>query len=367
MNQLSPYQVAMSLVPGVGHVIAKQLISYFGSAEKVFSANRNRLLKVPGIGIKTAEAFFDKRIVEKAEEIILKCDKSKVKILYFTEDDYPDRIRQLYDAPVILYAKGNSGLNPSRTMGIVGTRRATWYGKNFVDRIVEDLKAYDVAIISGLAYGIDYHAHVAALRNHMKTIGIMAGGFNHVYPSIHIKTANEMVKTGGLISEYPPDIVPEAHFFPERNRLIAGLSDAVIVVEAAEKGGALITAEYANNYNREVFALPGNINVKYSQGCNNLIKKHKANIITSIRDIEYIMNWEPEGQITEMNEPDWEDLSIPEKKIMEVLKNNANELLIDDLSWKSQIPLNQLASHLLNLEFRGFVKALPGKKFRFLY
>ena len=173
-----------------------------------------------------------------------------------------------------------------------------------------------------------------------------------------------MYRNGGLVTEYGPDIIPEAHFFPERNRIIAGLADAVIIVEAAKKGGALITAEYANNYNREVFAVPGKIGQTYSEGCNNLIRTHKARIYTSVADLEYILNWESAKDISKEKEDDAPNLSIPEKKIINILRNNIEGLVIDELSWKSQIPVNEIASHLLNLEFRGFIKALPGKKFR---
>jgi DNA processing protein len=299
----------------------------------------------------------------KAEEVISKCEKDNISILHYTDVKYPRRLKQLYDAPVILYYKGNADLNPSKAVSIVGTRRITTYGQRITEQIVSDLRNHNTTIISGLAYGVDHLAHTQALRTGLPTIGVIAGGINNIYPSLHIKTANRMLQQGGIIAENEPEIVPEAHFFPERNRIIAGLSDAVIIVEAAKKGGALITAEYANNYNREVFAVPGQIGQYYSTGCNNLIKTHKASIYTGISDIEYILNWEPVNARVEPDINTSVDLSIPEKKIISILQQNLEGFLIDDLSWKSQIPLNQIASHLLNLEFRGYVKALPGKKF----
>ena len=276
---------------------------------------------------------------------------------------HPDRLKQLYDAPNILYYKGNYDLNPPRTVGIVGTRNATSYGMMMVEKIVADLKCHGVIIISGLAYGIDFHAHQESLKNQMPTVGVIAGGLNHLYPALHMKTAFKMMLNGGILTESQPDIIPEAHFFPERNRIIAGLSDVIIVIEAAVKGGALITAEYANNYNRDVFAVPGNTQQNFSEGCNNLIKKHKAHIYTSIHDLEYILNWEPGKTGKTKTVFNMDDYSIPERKIIRVLLDNGKEMLLDELSWKSQIPVNQLASHLLNLEFRGQIKAMPGKKF----
>ncbi|MBS0000685.1 MAG: DNA-processing protein DprA [Cyclobacteriaceae bacterium] len=368
MDQLYIPRVGITLIPGIGNVLAKQLISYCGSAEKVFNTPRNKLLKIPGIGIKIADSIRKSIQLEKAENIVKQCSRSGIRILYFTDQDYPSRLKDLYDSPVILYGKGKGNLNPEKSIGIVGTRRATVYGKSTVEEIIREMKYHNPTIISGLAYGIDYRSHVSALAHDLPTIGVIAGGYRHLYPALHKRTALEMEITGSIISESAPDIIPEAHFFPERNRIIAGMSDVLVVVEAALKGGALITAEYANNYNREVFALPGNIHSRFSEGCNNLIRKHKAHILTSVKDIEYIMNWSREGPPavqTAQKEIDWSDLSIPEKKIIQIFKNSGNEILIDELSWKSQIPVNQLASHLLNLEFRGYIKALPGKKFRF--
>jgi DNA processing protein len=343
--------------------MARQLISYCGAPEKVFFANKRKLLAVPGIGPITANTIINHTVISKAEELLQKCQRHDIQVLHCSDKDYPDRLKQLYDAPNILYYKGNHDLNSPRTIGIVGTRNATTYGKMMVEKIVADLKWHGATIISGLAYGIDFHAHYESLKNQMPTIGVIAGGHNHIYPALHQKSAFKMMSNGGILTESQPDIVPEAHFFPERNRIIAGLSDAIIVIEAAIKGGALITAEYANNYNRDVFAVPGNTQQNYSEGCNNLIKKHKAHIYTSIRDLEYILNWET-GKVRKSKMLlNMDDFSIPERKIIKVLLDNGKEMLLDELSWKSQVPVNQLASHLLNLEFRGQIKAMPGKKF----
>jgi DNA processing protein len=364
MDTSKIYQVAIHLLPGIGNLLARQLISYCGSAEKVFSANKKSLIQIPGIGNKIAYSILRQSTLGQAEVLVKRCLQKNIKILHFTESEYPYRLKEIYDAPDILYFRGRADLNPTRAVSIVGTRRATGYGMSITERIVSDLKKHHVTIISGLAYGIDHIAHKEALRRGLPTLGVIAGGMNNIYPALHIKTADKMYENGGIITEYEPDVMPEAHFFPERNRIIAGLADAVIVVEAAKKGGALITAEFANNYNREVFAIPGQIGQHYSVGCNNLIKSHKASIYTSVEDLEYILNWTPVHQEDRLEKSDWNDLSIPEKKIMDILKQHINGLLIDELSWRSQIPVNQMASHLLNLEFRGYVKAMPGKKFR---
>ncbi len=364
MDQLKIYQVALSLIPGIGNIIAKNLISYCGSAEKIFSASRHKLLTIPGVGSKVADGIKRKDSFLRAEDIIKKCERDHISILFYTDEKFPYRLKELYDSPVILYVKGKGDLNPKKSVGIVGTRQATIYGKSMVDEIVKDLAPHNAAIISGLAYGIDHRSHIAAIRNDLMTIGVIAGGYRNLYPAIHKKTASNIEKNGFILSEYEPSLIPEAHLFPERNRIIAGLSDVLVVIEAAERGGALITAEYANNYNREVFSVPGNIHSKFSEGCNTLIKRHKANILTSVKDIEYIMNWNTIDISPGRPHTDWSDLSLPEKKIMEIFQKNGNEVLIDDLSWKTQIPINQLASHLLNLEFRGYIKSLPGKKFK---
>jgi DNA processing protein len=362
MDTSKIYQVAISLLPGIGNLLARQLISYCGTAENVFSSSKKKLMQIPGIGSKIANSIQHHSTLDAAEVIVSKCRRNNIQILHFSDHSYPQRLKQLYDAPDILYYKGNTELSPPKIISIVGTRRVTSYGRSVTEEIVQNLRKHKVTIISGLAYGVDHIAHQEALNAGLSTIGVIAGGIDNIYPALHIKTARKMYRQGGIITEHAPDIVPEAHFFPERNRIIAGMSDAVIVVETAKKGGALITAEFANNYNREVFAVPGRIGQNFSEGCNNLIKSHKANIFTSVADLEYILNWEsvkPDHSIGFSNA----DLSITERKIIKVLQQNINGIVIDDISWRSQIPINQIASHLLNLEFRGFVKALPGKKF----
>jgi len=360
------YQVALSMVPGVGDIIAKTLVSYCGSASEVFKKTRSQLSKIPGIGIVNAENIHSFKNFSAAESEIKKCEKLNYKILFFTDKDYPKKLKHAPDSPVVLFYKGAADLNEKKTIAIVGTRKSTSYGREFTEKIVEQLKAHQAQIISGLAYGIDICAHKAALKNGMETIGVMASGLDIIYPSSHRGVATDMLDSGGLITEFAIGEKPEAHNFPARNRIIAGMSDAVIVIEAAAKGGALITAEIANSYNRDVFALPGDVGRKFSEGCNNLIKQNKAVILTSIEDIEYVMNWQHEATALGNDEKyyDYSALTPDEKNIIEMLNTVQDGMPIDELSWKSQIPLNKLASILLNLEFSGIIKPLPGKKFK---
>ncbi|MFC2125951.1 DNA-processing protein DprA [Bacteroidota bacterium] len=364
MNQLKLLQVAISLIPGIGNVMAKQLISYCGSAEEVFKANKRKLVKIPGIGEKTAEAVLRKETFNEAERIIKTCEQNNTRIFFYTDKEYPFRLKQVLDAPSIIFFKGNTDLNGKKIVSIVGTRSITQYGKETTEKLISDIKVYNPLIISGLAYGVDIHAHKTSLKYGLSTIAVLGGGIGRIYPSAHMGIVRQMYKSGGLISEYPYDMMAEAHFFPERNRIIAGMSDVVVIVEAAKKGGALITAEYANTYNREVFAIPGNLDHSFSQGCNHLIKTHKAHILTGVKDIEYIMNWEVGVDNDSMSYPDRDDLTDEEAMVIQTFMENGKELMIDDLSWKAQIPVNRIASLLLSLEFKGLIRSLPGKKFK---
>ena len=270
------------------------------------------------------------------------------------------------DCPMVLYTKGQVNLNPNRSVAIVGTRNATEYGKNITKKIIEDISPYHASIISGLAYGVDIEAHKTSLANNLSTIGVLGSSVDQIYPAIHKNTAAQMMENqGGLISEYPPGTVMHPSNFPKRNRIIAGLSDALIVVEAAKKGGALITAEIAYSYNREVFAVPGNLQSTYSEGCNNLIRTMKASIFTGLKDLEEALSWSKEtnGVETKNKNESIQDLDSIEKKIYEILVES-KELEIDQLAFRMEIPLSILASKLLNMEFQGIIRAMPGKKYK---
>jgi DNA processing protein len=365
MNQKTIYDIAIGLIPGIGSSLTRQLVSYCGSTENIFKQTKGKLKKIPGIGEVLAETIINQNILKAAENELLLAEKSSTQILFYTDKKYPERLKHINDAPALLYYKGNADLNARKIIGMVGTRQATDYGKEMVHKILKDLIEHNVLVISGLAYGIDIAAHKAALANDQQTIGVMASGIDIIYPSVHKEVAAKMLGQGGLITENKFGTKPDAPKFPARNRIIAGMCDAIIVAEAAEKGGALITADLANGYDREVFAVPGNLSQKFSEGCNKLIREHKAHIYTGIKDIEYIMNWSPDDRTKE--EPaltlDLSSLNQEEREIIKIL-NGTEGMQIDDLSWKLQIPISKMASTLLSLEFQGLIKGLPGKKFK---
>jgi DNA processing protein len=379
------YQLALNLIPGLGGVIIRQLISYCGSASAVFSSNKARLIRIQGIGDTTAHNILSQRnkVLEEAEQELKWAEKHQVQIIFYTDSNYPERLRRLYDSPALLYYQGAADLNAARSVGIVGTRQASEYGKGMTEEIVQALQKFSPLVISGLAYGIDIAAHRSCLKHQLATVGVMATGSDIIYPSSHQKTAQAMLESGGLLTENRFGTKPDSPRFPARNRIIAGLSDVLIVVEAASKGGALITAEYANNYHKEVFAVPGDVHRSSSVGCNRLIHQNKAAIYTGIQDIEELVNWgEPEGAhsrpVSASHSPsttgtahkqgqktflaDSLTFTGEESQVIALLRTR-HEMLMDDLSWQTQIPVSRLASLLLSLEFQGVIKALPGKKF----
>ncbi len=359
------YQLALILAEGVGDITIRQLISYCGSAENVLKANIGKLVKIPGIQETTARKILKKENLVLAEKQLQLAEKQKVSLLFYLDENYPERLKSQYDAPAFLYYKGNCDLNQTKIIGIVGTRNASEYGRKITEEIVRDFQSQNVLIVSGLAYGIDIAAHKASLKYGMATVGVMASGLDFMYPAAHQKTADLMCQSGGILSEHSFGRKPDPRFFPARNRIIAGMSDAIIVVEAAAKGGALITAEYANNYHKEVFAVPGNIGTNTSEGCNLLIKNNKAQIYTSANDIIEALNWD---LLSKENKPqpapkmDISQFSDDEAQVISILREKG-EIQIDELAWVSQLHMNKLASLLLNLEFQGIVKSMAGKKY----
>lgn len=363
MPEAKLFQLALTLVPGLGDILVKTLISYVGSAQQVFDTPLNKLTKVPGIGSSTARAIkkFDLKGAEKELERLSAKD---VKLHFYTDSSYPKRLKNIYDAPALIYFSGNADLNHSKILAIVGTRNATNHGKAFVKEFVRDLSTQNIIIVSGLAYGIDIEAHKAALKYNIPTIGVIASGLDIIYPQVHTKYANRMLEDGGLLTEYPLKTKLDPARFPARNRIIAGMADATVVIEAASKGGALITADLASGYDREVFAIPGRWDDEFSAGCNHIIKNNMAQSITSAQDLEYYMQWAADEDQSEISIAlSKEDFSSEEWNVISTIKESGNDVHIDELSWKSQIQIGQLASILLNLEFRGIVNSIAGKKY----
>jgi DNA processing protein len=359
------YQLALILSDGIGDITIRQLISYCGSAENVIKANLGKLIKIPGIQETTARKILDKNNLILAEKQLQIAEKEKAKLLFYLDEEYPERLKRNYDSPAFLYYKGNIDLNQTKIVGIVGTRNASEYGKRTTEDIVRDFQNHNVLIVSGLAYGIDIAAHKASLKYGLPTIGVMASGLDFMYPAVHKKTADLMCQNGGILSEQSFGRQPSPKFFPARNRIIAGMSDVIIVVEAAAKGGALITAEFANNYHKEVFAVPGNVGAATSEGCNLLIKNNKAQIFTSVKDIIEGMNWDinqPKTNIIKSPSFDLSAFTDDEAQVISILREKG-EIQIDELAWISQLHMNKLASLLLNLEFQGIVKSMAGKKY----
>jgi DNA processing protein len=354
--------LSLHFIPGVGDFLVKQLVSYCGSAEQVFKTPKGKLLKIPGVGEVSAEAIKNGKSFHEAELELLKAEKEGTEILFFTDKKYPQRLKSIEDAPSLLYFKGNHNLNPTKTVGIVGTRQATEYGKLMVEKICRELVPHRPLVISGLAYGIDIHAHKQALHNGLATIGVMGSGIDIIYPAAHKETARKMIGNGGLLTENHFGTKPDAHNFPARNRIIAGLCDALIVVEAADKGGALITADIANSYNKDVFAVPGNVGSQYSEGCNKLIKTNRANLFNSVKDLEYIMNWTSDSP-SEVHTIEFSSFEPDEQIVLNILMSAKGPMMVDELSLRSSLPPSTLASILLTLEFKNAVKALPGKMF----
>lgn len=365
MNEELLYNIAITQLQGIGDVTAKKLIAYCGSSKEVFNEKKALLEKIPSIGNINANKIIQTKTeaLAIAEEELKFIKKNEIKPLFYLEENYPKRLLHCEDGPVLLYTKGDINFNNSKVVSIVGTRKATDYGKEFCDKIVEQLVPHNPLIISGLAYGIDLYSHKAAINNKLQTAAVMAHGLDRIYPAMHRSVAKQMLEHGGLISDYKSGTNPDRENFPKRNRIVAGLSDLTIVIESSKKGGSLITAYLANDYNRDVFALPGRLSDSQSEGCNNLIKNHKAALIQSVKDIEYVMGWEINKKVIPQQHQLFIELS-PEEKIITELLAQQDKTPIDNLSLQAKMPMSKTASLLLNLEFSGVVKSLPGKLYK---
>ncbi|WP_207508831.1 DNA-processing protein DprA [Telluribacter humicola] len=347
----------------------RQLISYCGGATNVFKADYKKLIKIPGIGDKAARIILQKQGVELAQKEWIRCQKEGVRLYFYTDSDYPRRLKPLYDSPMVLYSQGKMELNAHRTVGIVGTRQVTDYGKTITESIIRDLVPYHPLVVSGLAYGVDITAHRACLKHQIPTVGVMASGVDVIYPAVHRRTAQDMQQNGGILTENPIGTKPDSKRFPARNRIIAGLSDVTIVVESTRKGGSLITVEYAQNYHREVYAVPGPLTSPQSEGCHQLIKDNKAAVFTTVDEMAEALGWKRGKQpepTTQTNTPEpnhiFEGFTQEEGQVLSLLKRQG-DMQLDELSWQSGIHLGKLATLLLNLEFQGMVRSLPGKKY----
>ncbi len=361
------HRVALSIVPGVGIYSARQLITYCGSVEQIFNTPAGKLKKIPGIRDQIATSLKDPQLFQKAESIITQCQKQGINIVFITDLLYPKRLKEIEDAPIILYTKGNIESDRNKTVAVVGTRKATSYGKQCLEKLLQELIPWNPVVVSGLAYGIDITAHKICLDLGLRTIGVLGSGIQRIYPSLHQQIATNMCEQGGLISEYAPNIKPEMYHFPARNRIIAGLCEGVIVAEAGEKGGALITAQLANSYHREVMAIPGNLNIATSIGCNNLIKNNQAHLLTSGQEVAELLNWDIESSgHSKFKLKDLEllaSISEAERQLYDWIEKEET-IQLDDLAWKSGFNISQTANLVLQLEMSGLIQMLPGKKIK---
>ena len=357
------YQIAITLIPGIGDISGKKFIAYCGSAEAVFKETKKTLEKINGMREVTVDALCSpKDLLKRAEQEVEFIEKNGIKPLFYLDSDYPRRLLQCDDSPMMLYFKGNTNLNACRVVAVVGTRNITDYGKENCIQLVNDLVDDHVLIVSGLAYGADTTAHRTAVKTGIPTVGVLGNGFQQIYPAANKKLASEMLANGGLLTECMSGTLPDRENFPRRNRIIAGMADAVIVVESALKGGSLITADLANSYNRDVFAFPGRIKDIYSQGCNYLIRTNRAHLMESVANLRYVMRWE-HRQTDEHQTALFRELTKEEKLIMDCFIGKI-VVNLDDLIVNTGLPTTKLASLLLNLEFDGIVMALPGKRYQ---
>ena len=367
-DQLLKYKIAVGLIPGIGSVTAKKLIAYTGGIEGVFSEKKGKLQKIPGIGNVLAENIVNCKALERAGKEIEFIEKFHIGYSFYLDDDYPERLKNCEDSPIMLYYKGNPSFNSKRILSIVGTRNATEYGRTCCERLIEDLKnrGHELVIVSGLAYGVDICAHRAALKYGFETFAVLGHGLGTLYPAVHKATAKEIIAHGALVSDFVSDTMPDRNNFVKRNRLIAGMADATLVVESGLKGGALITADLAQSYNRDVLAFPGRVGDAYSLGCNWLIKTNKAALVESALDIEYHLGWDSPQKPVEAHQTSlFVEMTEDEQRIVKAF-NGDKELPIDIISVRSEMPVGLVSAQLLSLEFAGKVKSLPGKMYRLL-
>ena len=359
------HRIALTFIKNIGPTLAKSMFFHFGDEELIFKASKTKLMQIPGIGEKRYLDINFKAALDRAAEELNYIEKNNITPIFYNDPAYPKRLKNCIDSPILLYAKGNFNLNPRHVVSIVGTRRATEYGKLLCKQLVEELQQYNVLIVSGLALGIDTHAHKESMKQGLQTVGVLGHSFDTMYPAQNRSIAEKMQENGGILTEYPSGTIPDRENFPQRNRIVAGMADATVVVEAGIKGGALITAEIANSYNRDVYAFPGRIDDEYSEGCNFLIRHNKAGLLTCAADLAYSLGWEKidDGRtaVEQLSLP--MDLSNDERVILDIIYQHKTPLAIDELTLKANMPMSQLAMNLLNMEMQGFIRSLPGKTY----
>lgn len=362
IDQELMHLLALQKIEGVGDIMAKKLLTHCGSAEAIFKTKSSQLAGIDGVGSVLLKKLKDKTVFERAEKELYFIKNNNIQVSYFQDNQYPERLKHCIDGPVLLFGSGNINFQNKKTISIVGTRKVTSYGTEFCKKLIADLAPLDPIIVSGFAYGVDIVAHQAAMDHGLQTVGVVAHGLNQIYPSQHKKYVAKMEQNGGFLTEFWSVSNPEKENFVRRNRIVAGISEATIVIESADRGGSLITANIANDYNRDVFAVPGRTTDKYSQGCNNLIKSQRANLLTSAADLIYILNWDLDQKPKTVQKQLFVSLDENEQKIYTYLQQKGKELL-DIIALDCDFPIFKISGVLLNMELKGVIRPLPGKLF----
>jgi DNA processing protein len=366
MQEELRHQIALTQIPQIGDIVAKKLLAHFGSASAIFRAGRKELEHIPDIGSVRANAILQFRDYHSVDKELAFVEAHAIQTLFYTSQQYPQRLRHCADSPVMLYYKGNADLNAARIVSIVGTRTPGEYGKSICAQLVNDFSAYNITIVSGMAYGIDIIAHKQSILKSVPTIGVLAHGLDRIYPPQHKSTAMTMLANGGLLTEYLSDTQPDKQHFPMRNRIVAGIADATIVIESGLQGGSLITADIANSYNKDVFAIPGRIGDPHAAGCNDLIRTNRAMLMTSAHELLQVMGWDTDSKPKARPDPQQQlfiTLSDAEQHIV-MLFNGDDEKHIDQLRKESHLPGSQVTTIVLKLEMQHVLRGLPGQKYQ---
>jgi DNA processing protein len=360
------FQLALTEVPNIGCVHAKILTQQFGDAQSIFKAKQTTLEKIEGIGIIRAKAIKAFAAFSNAEEEIKFIEKYKIKPLFIADKNYPRRLLNCYDSPTLLFYRGDADLNAKKIIAVIGTRNHTDYAKQVTEKLIKELAGQNTTVVSGLAYGVDAIAHKSSLKNDLPTIGVLAHGLDQIYPTQNAVLAKDMLKhNGGLLTEFRSKSKPDKHNFPTRNRIVAGMSDATIVIETSIKGGSMITAELANGYNKDVFAFPGRVTDAKSEGCNYLIKNNKAMLLTDAEELIEVMGWEEKPQKSKIKSQKelFIELSKEERIIVDILKEKET-VAIDEINLRSGLSSSAVAAATLNMELQGVILSLPGKMYK---
>ena len=365
MKEDQIFQIALTMIPEIGAINTRNLLAHFGTASDIFKAKKKELALIEGIGERKAKLIKEFTDFGAAEKELSFLFKNKYQLVFQTDDQFPKRLLNCYDAPVLLYFNGNTNLNVGKIISIVGTRNNSDYGRQVTEDLIGQLSSENILIISGLAFGIDAIAHRAALKNNIPTVGVLAHGLDRIYPSMHRNLSKEMLLNGGLLTEFRRGVLPDKHNFPKRNRIVAGMADATLVIETAVKGGSMITADLAATYNRELFAVPGKITDSKSSGCNKLIQDNKANIFTSTTDFLAWMGWQEKTVTPKKQRILFYEFTKEELLIADHLRSNEAKP-VDELYLKSGLSSSAFAAAILSLELQGVVQSLPGKMYRML-